>query len=454
MASRDVLIFGAGFSHAVAPMMPLLDRLGSEIAKQLGLASVPIGPSNGLSFEEWLTLLSSDQPHLSSVENAENVALFERLKDAAAQFLIDCEATVLLDAPPPWLLDLVKWMHYRKSTAITFNYDRLVEAALLSIDLVEWTTSNRVTESHILENLPRLPPEFNPAPELRSGTFRLLKLHGSLGWWISPHDEAGSTLLRSPATTGFGPQYPLNDGEQSRWFPGAELFVVPPTISKTGYYRNFVTRELWRKTYKALGAAERIAIVGYSLPPSDLTVNGMLEAVLRNSDVEVVVVNNHPDSVVAQVKKLGGTTVRSVGGNDCVKNYVESVIKESSEHFSKRLSSLTLGSQGGLPVVATDGVLDMKHMFNRVASIDVDSETRNVTLRTRPFGNVLQNAAAAMPDGNMATPYPSLNDVVIALASADSVEVEIDGNLKTPVGWESALHPYGSQPIAKVLYAV
>jgi hypothetical protein len=64
--------------------------------------------------------------------------------------------------------------------------------------------------------------------------------------------------------------------------PGRVPFVVPPSAVKSPYYRNPITREIWLQAAESLRQADRVFVVGYSLPPTDLTFAGMLTDALRD----------------------------------------------------------------------------------------------------------------------------------------------------------------------------
>jgi hypothetical protein len=69
--------------------------------------------------------------------------------------------------------------------------------------------------------------------------------------------------------------------------------IVPPTTAKSEFFDNAVVRQLWRGSFEGLRAAERIFVVGYSLPPADLLVRSMLSDAV--GDAEVWIVNPDPE---------------------------------------------------------------------------------------------------------------------------------------------------------------
>jgi len=97
----------------------------------------------------------------------------------------------------------------------------------------------------------------------------------------------------------------MSDETRRLVLPGREPFIVPPSATKSGYYRNPLTRELWRTAFEALHAAGRISLVGYSLPPADLVMSGMLASAIRGRDVPIEVVNPCPEGPSERLLGLG-----------------------------------------------------------------------------------------------------------------------------------------------------
>jgi len=149
-------------------------------------------------------------------------------------------------------------------------------------------------------------------------------LHGSLSWYWSPDDETGVTLQRWRPPGTFGDPSPDDEEARLRALPGRVPFIVPPTATKSSYLTNLVVREIWGRARTALAEAERLIVIGYSVPPEDQVASGMLADALRGREVEVIVV----DHCVAQVEDrlrhlgIGRTLVQRFGGPSCVEEFV------------------------------------------------------------------------------------------------------------------------------------
>jgi hypothetical protein len=143
---------------------------------------------------------------------------------------------------------------------------------------------------------------------IQEPSIRLIKLHGSVDAWWVPGDETGATM---------GTFRPLPWGEETRpeqWDPdlqpsGREPFIIPPVSSKSPFYRNPITRHLWRDAAQAL-ATERVSIVGYSVPLTDLTTANMLEHSIGrlnrgNAVQQIDVVDPYPKAALESLAGLG-----------------------------------------------------------------------------------------------------------------------------------------------------
>jgi len=76
-------VLGAGFSRSISAGMPLVDELGNDAARLMG-----IGPAQGVptpfmggDFEVWLSRQSQPQPYRSAAEDADAQARFLRQPD-------------------------------------------------------------------------------------------------------------------------------------------------------------------------------------------------------------------------------------------------------------------------------------------------------------------------------------------------------------------------------------
>lgn len=334
------MIVGAGFSHAVSERYPLTDELGRLTLERAGIPKKDHPPA-GSRFETWLSRFAEDQPYRSVEDNHRARARFLELTRALTAVLRERELEALASPAPGWLDDLVSVLHARRATVVSFDYDHVLECAVDGHTLIDHRSGpgahRRVSSDDILDRLPVAPP---PTPDdvqalidaagYNSGryvptwprqgvadTFRLLKLHGSLSWYWSPDDATGSTLQRWRVPGIFGQPAADDDedaAERGRRLPGRVPFVVPPMATKSSYLSNLVVRELWGRARDALAAADRVIVIGYSVPAEDQLASGLLADALRGREVDVVIADRCPKAVAERLSSLGVE-----GANDAIK---------------------------------------------------------------------------------------------------------------------------------------
>jgi hypothetical protein len=230
---------------------------------------------------------------------------------------------------------------------ITFNYDTLVESGIEShylqpehrrvevsnltqiTDPVGTQEHNKVHASDVLRGQPPAvsDPDREPVP-----SFRLLKLHGSIDWWRAYNDASGATLVRWGGTDRFGARVNFSEQERRVLLPGRERFIVPPLATKAPYYTAPLVHQLWQDAYEAIAEADRLTLIGYSLPLTDFVVNGMVESAMRSwaRAVPVEIVDRNPEPVLRRVEALGGGNATPFAGKSCVKDYSSVACKRIS----------------------------------------------------------------------------------------------------------------------------
>ena len=353
--SDDVVILGAGFSLAVSDKFPMTDALGNRAVAIAGIQTV--GPFESGRFEAWLSQLAEPQPYLSPARNTANFAQFQRLIEAIHEILCEAEGAAVADGLPGWLVRLVTTLHFCRATVITFNYDRLIERAMQMAEIDDFEKvlgEERVTWLSMLRSVPTFPPIRERTSGGLNPSIQLLKLHGSLNWFWVTGDASGLTLSH----------WELDDDNEGRhrYLPGREPFVVPPAASKSAFFRNPVMSDIWRRSAAALREAKRVALVGYSLPLTDLVSASMVSETLSRTGVDIDVVNPYPDDVINSVHRLTGLRPTSTASVvDFVDCYVESA--------SRRLGALCREEGTTLPDEALLLVGWNKEFFARVTGI-------------------------------------------------------------------------------------
>ncbi|KRF22911.1 hypothetical protein ASG91_16185 [Phycicoccus sp. Soil802] len=274
------------------------------------------------NFETWMSGVAEPQPYLSDEQNADNAALFVAATQALHDILVEREAQALAAPPKPWLLSLMRVLHATRADVITFNYDTLVERAALSAGLFDAEVGSYANMESILDALPPpLTASYAMLAPTPMSSFRLMKLHGSLDTYWVRGDATGSTIGRLRGERNWDGAYPSNF-ERTKHAPGRQPFLVPPAAAKSAFYDNPITRQLWRNASEALSRADRVAVVGYSLPLTDLVTAGMLREALAGRRVTVDVVNPDAAEVKERLHALGVDGDLPVHtGAECVANY-------------------------------------------------------------------------------------------------------------------------------------
>lgn len=416
--------------------------------------------SDDYPFEVWLSQLAADQPHLGPIDNGLNAVRFAAVREALVAALREVEAQALVRQPPEWFYRLLTVWHLKQSTLVSFNYDTLVEAGVASIclepaellapdlsafDGLTYATplSKAVSPDALFHNQP---PVVIPGDELAGTTMRLLKLHGSLGWWWVEGDESGATLAREPVASTFGNPAEYDDDARRALLPGRVPFIIPPLASKTAYYGNPVSRQLWQDAYEALRNADTVALFGYSLPRNDTIVGSMIEGALANSEGMIEIVNPDAACLEQRLHALGVTSPTTVFDDAarCAEQYAESVCASASEELSVRVPPLLANAR----TVAEDAAVvrwsrDGQTLHTRVASIEAGAMGA-LTLVTETAGGVFTTDPG---DG------PTVRTVIQAIAGARRIAARYPDGYESPVvGFDA---PHFDNPNAHhVLYLI
>ncbi len=398
----EVFVLGAGFSRAVSGCMPLTDELGNEALlrdrENLGRPDSKSIFRDG-QFEAWLSRRAEAQPYLASSAAIANQAVFARATALIGRILDERVQQVLESPLPAWLGELLTIWHLRKSHVLTFNYDPIVECAFETMRFWDWKESAPFQWGSLLNYSPEGKAGASFAEEMGSGaphpSFRLWKLHGSLNWLWVPGDSSGATVRRVRLPGTFGAPVAVTDEELHWRAPGRERFIVPPAALKSSYYSNPVTREIWQRGYNALRSAERISLLGYSLPQTDLSTSGMLAEALAGGavgEVNIVDLAHGGGSIPARVRALGIFGVEPVTdwcGDDAVIRYVDRLVADASSEAFVKIRGALVASE--TPLLVDWGDPGDPHKPGRSAAIvkaDLDWTRGAVVLASEELSTI------------------------------------------------------------------
>ncbi len=106
-------------------------------------------------------------------------------------------------------------------------------------------------------------------------TLRILKLNGSINWYYSPgKSESNFIYLKS------GDPKLKNVDEVGK--KDLQPLIMPPLLDKSDFSSMNSIKIIWQEARNFLKEAEKIYIIGYSLPDSDITIKLLLETSLDN----------------------------------------------------------------------------------------------------------------------------------------------------------------------------
>ena len=453
--ATDVLLLGAGFSAAINAELPLANELGNLAFDRAWSSPGQVAGQRRFSvnypFEVALSLLAEAQPHLTEPANRINYARFAQLSEAVAQVLDDAQSAAFTQRAPTWLFELLSVLHQRQSTVVTLNYDTALETGVETHWLIPeaarpvspnapalerlaatGAAESRVLAADILRNRPSPPGGSSNGSSYQVKSMQLLKLHGSIDWWWVPGDLSGVSLAREGVYGTFGTPRRLSEQERRDQFPGRERFIVPPLATKSPYYAYPLTRQLWQDAYEALKQAQRVALVGYSLPVTDFVTSGMLQAAIQGRDVVLDIVNRDVAALESRLRALVGVGeaddlphwVHVYSGDRCVEDYSRLLAEEQAEVAAESMRHQRFSSQEVTLHVAWP--VPGGEVSRKVFSASGPDEHGTMTLRTAEVADARVNSAKPF-DPPPEQDHPTLASISSALSGARRIVVIPNG---------------------------
>ena len=301
---RDVFVLGAGFSKAISTEMPTIHELSSAVMPNIQRHDSDLADrlaKLGHNVELWMTYLSQEQPWLRVEENQHNLSVAGRIRRDICTIVMEHTLQAVSGQPKEWVERLVRLWHDRQSVVVTLNYDTLVERVARGLQVPSEHPMEPFDDpEHYEIHLANLYPPYLTfvggrsgyavgAP-LRRGTFTLLKLHGSTNWYYSGRpDFYGENILYADVPAFGDPNF----GDEGR-HADKQTLIIPPVTEKTTYFRNETVNRVWLEAADALNTAERIFVIGYSLPPSDLGMRLFLPTVRSDPPPPLYIVDIEP----------------------------------------------------------------------------------------------------------------------------------------------------------------
>ena len=156
-----------------------------------------------------------------------------------------------------------------KDALITLNYDTLLDSALVRNG---WDPSRGYDLAGSSKKFKWSMPKPEHRPSLSE--VRLLKLHGSLNWYIKgSYGRLSKVFDAKPSKVVISPEPRTNE------FAKHIRQIVPPIYGK--FFNNPHWRRLWKRAYESLVNAEVIVVIGCSLVDTDFHLSGMLNHAVK-----------------------------------------------------------------------------------------------------------------------------------------------------------------------------
>ncbi|WP_295851397.1 hypothetical protein [uncultured Microbacterium sp.] len=415
---RTAYVLGAGFSRAASREMPVTDELGRRAAKRLELDGLPNFHPEGITFESWLTWLAERQPFLTEAEHLQDRARFAQLSEAIAEVVRESQEAADSSGFPRWLGEFVDLLHWGESSVITLNYDTIIEATVDKSPRFDGDEAIRAAD--VVTGFPNgRGVMFGSGPYFQDrGTFTLHKLHGSVDWFGVPGDRTGATLERITKVERRGPRAHLAT------IGGREVFIVPPTSTKGTYFDNPKTRFTWQQARDGLREAERVVLMGYSLPLTDTALARLLVTTLFERTQEIVVVNPDADGVASRLSALGVEPVRiqRYDGFNCVADFVDSEVSSSARQLVTHLVEVAATTPSSPVAIGWDyngwgAIADGELVAGRVLRLTLDRVDQ-------PLGTILRPGTVS--DDPHARRTRTVGEL-LALGTPASIVAVIDG---------------------------
>ena len=324
---RDVFILGAGFSKAIDDRMPTLGDLSTDLLGTIRERDPKFGDHLETLSEDnvelWMNYLFQDSPWLSAEDNYHKLSMAHYVRKQLAAIIGSRERSIR--EPPRWAAELVDRWHRRRAIVLSLNYDTLVERVAGSRQTDAGGEDRGIHPSDLY-------PRYFTYVGGRAGfarwgfpsleTFTLLKPHCSTNWYYSgqPDFRGESILYADVPVLGLA-------GATTEEPRDKDVLIVPPVTEKSSYFKNETINRLWWEAAEALRRANRVFVIGYSLPTTDLGMTAFLATTLRDAaEVGAVYIVNPDPNVAGRMRSLLGQDRiddRFVREGDVVGDFVE-----------------------------------------------------------------------------------------------------------------------------------
>lgn len=341
--SNDVFFLGAGFSIALANLCvtnnkkyPSLKKLTDKILDEYSKISLAthlreISSKYKKDIEQLLTYLSTDLPWQNQQMVHLDKALYFEIVSKIGKYFNELDKNCKYNFEP--FQSLAKYIIENKVPLITLNYDILLEKMLFSNLSEEYQKANSYREFYkqpIMSLYDRKPRHAFGFASYETDNYgeklpAIHKLHGSINWLWS-------------ATNPTEPIYFTSGRENENLRKDLMEYIIPPVLDKSKFYNHNIIKSIWADAYTTLKNAERIFIIGFSFPPTDLSVQFLFNSVIcdSNKKPKIYVINtknsinpNNTNYLQERYNKVFAGL--SIDYTYCCNNSLEKFIKEIIE---------------------------------------------------------------------------------------------------------------------------
>jgi len=302
---RDIFLLGAGFSRALMPSMPLMKDFNEKLLSDSRWKQwADIG-----NFEEVMTYLSERSPWENQATSLRKRADFLDLSLQIAKIVNEAHGSFVPIAAE--IRQLVESMHINVTPILSLNYDLLLEG-LFSIFNFPTGDLYPVPLTHHLAR-----DGSSVITDQRTKTAKLFKLHGSVSWYYSGGESfMGETIYHVP-------YWPLPEDTSASMILDKVPLIVPPTLHKSTFFKSETIEALWRLAGMSLWSANRLIVIGYSVPTSDILMHFFLRAKGKNIR-EVHLVDPSEAPLINLQKALNDKSIefRHHGGENALSDFI------------------------------------------------------------------------------------------------------------------------------------
>ena len=266
---KDAFFLGAGFSKAVCQTMPTMMELFRDLRGWIGeldgFTREAYEYASG-NVETLLSYYAIPSPSDDSIKVLRKQRVTQLLEDSIGRIIQDREERAASAGLNPNGEKLIAKWNQQQSHVLTTNYDTLVER--ISHYGASDTTATVLYPISVAPAIARR--GHNPEGIVDADTFTLYKLHGSLSWFISSSEPNTGPIY---ALSG----YRLANSDHRRLVGDKRRFIAPPVFDKSTLLSHESIRNLWwQAKNRALAHADRLYVIGYSRPDTDLAMRTLL----------------------------------------------------------------------------------------------------------------------------------------------------------------------------------